>query len=292
MKFRKTLSNWLTTRYQLVVRNEENLSEKKPVGFTYAKLFLLFTLIFVGLFSINLYLASTVMSQWFDPRHTTMEYNQKLLRLTMELDSLEHLVEVQEMFIENFKTIASGGTPDGSYMEEAIIENEMSFSNLNKETSPDSLPPVDSQFRKEFEDMEGALISYTNPTSFGEMEEIFFFPPIQGIVSSPYNTKLKHFGVDIVSKSNEPVKSIADGTVIISTWTQDGGYVMAIQHRSNLISVYKHNSALLKKVGNFVNGGEVIAIIGNSGEMSSGPHLHLELWYNGNPLNPEDFITF
>jgi murein DD-endopeptidase MepM/ murein hydrolase activator NlpD len=120
----------------------------------------------------------------------------------------------------------------------------------------------------------------------------YFFPPIDGIVTRKFNRNIDHFGVDIVTKSNEPVKAAADGTVVMADWTQESGNVIAIQHRGNIITIYKHNSALLKKVGNFVNSGEVIAIIGNTGELTTGPHLHFELWYNGNPVNPEEFISF
>jgi murein DD-endopeptidase MepM/ murein hydrolase activator NlpD len=98
--------------------------------------------------------------------------------------------------------------------------------------------------------------------------------------------------VDIVTRTNEPVKCIADGTVLFSSWTQDAGYVVMIQHNANLISIYKHNAELYKKVGTFVNAGEIIALVGNSGELTNGPHLHFELWYNGNSLNPEEFVTF
>ena len=99
-------------------------------------------------------------------------------------------------------------------------------------------------------------------------------------------------GVDVVAKANEPIKCITDGTVIFSSWTQDSGYVIVVQHRGNLISTYKHNAQLLKKVGTFDNAGEIIAIVGNSGELTNGPHLHFELRYNGNSLNPEEFVTF
>jgi murein DD-endopeptidase MepM/ murein hydrolase activator NlpD len=111
-------------------------------------------------------------------------------------------------------------------------------------------------------------------------------------VSDGYNARKNHLGVDIVAKANEPVKCIADGMVIFSSWTQDSGYVIMVQHRGNLISAYKHNAQLLKKVGTFVNGGEIISIVGNSGELTNGPHLHFELWHNGNSLNPEEFIKF
>jgi murein DD-endopeptidase MepM/ murein hydrolase activator NlpD len=117
-----------------------------------------------------------------------------------------------------------------------------------------------------------------------------FFAPIPGIVTQSYNTK--HYGIDVVAKANEVVKSVLDGTVIFSTWTIETGYTITIQHENNFVSIYKHNSELLKKVGTFVHAGEAIAIIGNSGELSSGPHLHFELWFNGQPVNPEDYIKF
>jgi murein DD-endopeptidase MepM/ murein hydrolase activator NlpD len=98
--------------------------------------------------------------------------------------------------------------------------------------------------------------------------------------------------VDVVAKKDEPVKCVADGTVILSSWTNDTGHIIAIQHQGNLISVYKHNSVLLKKAGNFVRAGEIISVIGNSGELTTGPHLHFELWHNSNPVNPEIFVSF
>ena len=153
------------------------------------------------------------------------------------------------------------------------------------------LAPTDSQFRKDFEQSELSLITLTS-SKYRELQETFFFTPITGFISDRYDVKKGHYGVDIVAKTNEPVKCIADGTVILSSWTQDAGYVIAIQHRGNLISVFKHNAELLKKVGSFVNAGEIISIVGNSGEMTDGPHLHFELWYNGNSLNPEEFVTF
>jgi murein DD-endopeptidase MepM/ murein hydrolase activator NlpD len=149
----------------------------------------------------------------------------------------------------------------------------------------------DSLFRKEFEKSDLSLVTLTSG-KYRELQETFFFSPITGFISDHYDLKKGHYGTDIVAKTNEPVKCIADGTVIISSWTQDSGHVIAVQHRGNLISVYKHNAELLKKVGTFVNAGEIISIVGNSGEMTDGPHLHFELWYNSNSLNPEEFVTF
>ncbi len=283
------MSNWLTTRYQMVVRNEENLAEVSTFNFTYAKVVVISLLTFVLIFIGALYLSQSFLAQWFDPRHTTMEYNQKLLTLTMEMDSLKSRLRAQDRFIGNVQTILKGDVPKGETYREP---NQVKTDDLNKDMNPQVMNAGDSIIRQEFEEQDFSLTSYSSNNYSEELKDIFFFPPLQGIVSSPYDLGIDHYGIDIVAKTNEPVKSIADGTVILSSWTQDGGYVIAIQHRANLISVVRHNSAILKKVGNFVNAGEVISIIGNSGELTSGPHVHLEIWYNGNPVDPEEFITF
>ena len=154
-----------------------------------------------------------------------------------------------------------------------------------------SLNPIDSQFREEFE-KGGLEFQLTDNRLSEELQDFFLFKPVDGIVSEHFDPQIDHLAIDIVAKQDEPVKAVADGTVIFASWTQDSGYVIAIQHRGNLISMYKHNSDLLKNVGNFVTAGEVVSIIGNTGELTSGPHLHFELWYNGNPINPEELIRF
>ena len=123
-------------------------------------------------------------------------------------------------------------------------------------------------------------------------ELIMFFSPVSGIITDQFDAKKKHFGTDLVAKEKTKISAVLGGTVIISNWTSETGYVIGIQHNNDYLSLYKHNSVLLKSVGDFVNVGEPIAIIGNSGELSSGTHLHFELWHQGVPVNPEDYILF
>ncbi len=285
---KKTLSERLSARYQLVIRKEENLEEKSSVGFTYARLLLFSIVVFMLVFVASLFLAQTLLSKWFDPRYAQRETNKKLIQLSLKLDSLALAEENKDQFIQNFKRVLSGDTASG------FVDPAEALRGQNKPIKPVSsmkLEPKDSLFRKDFEQSELSVITLTSG-KYRELSETFFFTPITGFISDKYDVKKGHFGVDIVAKTNEPIKCIADGTVIMSSWTQDAGYVIAIQHRGNLISVYKHNAELLKKVGSFVNAGEIISIVGNSGEMTDGPHLHFELWYNGNSLNPEEFVTF
>ncbi|QSE99332.1 M23 family metallopeptidase [Fulvivirga lutea] len=241
--------------------------------------------------ALCLFLVNTLLAQWFDPRHAQMEANKKLYELNVKVDSLAQEVEEKDKFILNFQRVLSGDTTGAFDNYETNIEEENEP--LTSAVDVAKLSPVDSQFRQEFEQTDLSLLNFTNAPS-NELQEIFFFPPISvgGFISKGYKVREGHFGVDIVAKKNEPIKCVADGTVIMASWTQDSGYVIAVQHRGNLISVYKHNAELLKKVGNFVNAGEIISIIGNTGELTDGPHLHFELWYNGNSVNPEEFITF
>ena len=123
-------------------------------------------------------------------------------------------------------------------------------------------------------------------------EFLMFFPPLSGLIIDEFNSNTKHFGIDLVAKEKTRISSVLDGTVVVSHWTSETGYVIVVQHKNDYLSQYKHNSVLLKKVGDFVLAGEHLAIIGNSGELSSGPHLHFELWHKGVPVNPKDYISF
>jgi len=284
LKTRKTLSNWLTNRFLLILRNEENFAEKTSLSFTYAKLILITFLILFVMMVASLYLSSTLMAQWFDPRHELIVMDRHLVDLVDKVDSLENQMRVKDQFISNVQRVLMG---EVSVDDSAFLNNATIF--VDKVIEP--IPAVDSQFRKEFEESELTFLTVKNPIT-QSLEDQYFYSPIEGIVTTEFNIREEHYGIDIVSKSNEPVKSVAEGTVIFSDWTQESGNVIAIQHRDNIISVYKHNSALLKKVGNFVNSGEAIAIIGNTGEFTTGPHLHFEMWYNGNSVDPEEFISF
>lgn len=285
MKAKKTLSNRLTTRYQLIIRNEENFAEKTSLGFTYSKVILFSVILFAGLFLLSLFMTKTILAKWFDPKHEQMVLNKRLKELTEKVDSLEIADHQKNEFIQNIQRILSGDTSDIKDPAQVLRGESQA---VNK---PANLNATDSSFRREFEKSDLSVITLTNARQH-DLHEVFFYSPLSGFISDHFDAKKGHMGTDIVSKANEPIKCIADGTVIFSSWTQDSGYVIMIQHRGNMISAYKHNAQLLKKVGTFVNGGEIISIVGNSGELSNGPHLHFELWYNGNALNPEEFVTF
>jgi len=284
---KRTFSNWLTNRYLLIVRNEEDFSEKRTLIFNYGRLILLLAFIFILSMTLSVLSVNTVLKQWFDPRYAEMEANRQVLNLTLMLDSLQNEVQIKNNYIQNVKYILEGQNLDSLFSSNKVL----STSTLGDINLSPALSPLDSQFRAEYESSDLGLVSLNFNRSEDELREIVFFTPLEGIITNNFDPKEDHFGIDIVSQENEPIKALADGIVIMASWTLDGGYVLVIQHSGNLISIYKHNSELLKSVGNFVESGEIVAIIGNTGELTSGPHLHFELWFKEQAVNPEDYVN-
>lgn len=287
MRPKRTFYNWLTSRHLLIIRNEENFAEKTTLSFNYAKIILFIAIVFLIFLMLSLYLSKTLLATWFDPHEKEIEVNKKIVELSLAVDSLAAEVDKKEHFIRSIKRIMS----DDKSLLQGQDSSEKKIPKTISHVETDEMDPLDQKLRKEFEGNNIEPLPIQNKKQ-GELQSLFFFPPLAGIITSKYNSKTDHYGVDVVSQPNEPVRSVSDGTVTLSSWTQDGGYVVAIQHKNNLISVYKHNSALLKKVGNYVKAGDVVSIIGNTGELTNGPHLHFELWYDGNPVNPEEFLSF
>ena len=287
MSQKRTFSNWLTNRYLLIVRNEEDFSEKRTIIFNYGRLILLLAFIFILSMTLSVLSVNTVLKQWFDPRYAEMEANRQVLNLTLMLDSLQNEVQVKNNYIQNVKYILEGQNLDSLSSSNKVL----STSTLGDINLSPALSPLDSQFRAEYESSDLGLVSLNFNRSEDELRELVFFTPLEGIITNNFDPKEDHFGIDIVSQENEPIKALADGIVIMASWTLDGGYVLVIQHSGNLISIYKHNSELLKSVGNFVESGEIVSIIGNTGELTSGPHLHFELWFKEQAVNPEDYVN-
>lgn len=206
--------------------------------------------------------------------------NEEWLAANKEKLNQEHI------YYKNLKTILSDSVVAATNKQ---IKDTISIN----QTQHFSISKKDSILRQQIDEKEKYLIqSNTNKQSNNDLKGILFFPPLNGSISDSIDTKKGHYGVDIIAPKNEPVKATLNGTVIFTDWTPDNGNVIHIQHANNLASVYKHNSVLLKKVGDYVKTGEPIAIIGNSGKLSTGPHLHFELWHNGVALNPANYILF
>jgi len=201
------------------------------------------------------------------------------------LDSLEAEIYKRDVYFENLRLIISGEKPP-----EYAVNNDTTGSMTRVITTS---TVEDSVLRSMIASTDQYSLSFMESNNgFTSLSSVLFFPPVRGMVTNHFNSLGNHYGTDIVAGPNEVVKSILAGTVILTSWTLETGHVIQIQHSNNLVSVYKHNAELLKHMGDRVKPGEPIAIIGNSGELTTGPHLHFEMWYNGTPLDPEDYITF
>ncbi|WP_053406607.1 M23 family metallopeptidase [Persicobacter sp. CCB-QB2] len=284
MEKKKEISNWLTTKYSLIIRSEVNLEEKTSLNFTYLKLIRMLFVFFTVVFFLSLVLVKTILKQWLDPEFENRQQARELIELRASVDSLMLSVEQKDIFLKNIEDILQGR--DGQEVKEETERQNTKA--VEKDISDGS--DLDSIFRAEFENM--SLDELGGKYNEGPLADISFFKPADGILSSAFDPLSDHWGVDIVAGKDEPIKAIANGTVLMSTWTQETGNVLVIQHPNNLISVYKHNSELLVSEGRMVRSGEIIAIMGNSGELSTGPHLHFEIWFNGHAVNPSDFIAF
>lgn len=224
----------------------------------------------------------------FIPGYPDETTRKSIISNKLKLDSLEYEIKLRDKYFDNLNRIIMGKEPENY---DNIDDTNREYRNLNfSRSSEDSSLRERFKQEEQFSFIEGEQEEPVS--SLGGLSQINFFPPIKGLVTNSYNGISNHYGTDVVAGANEVVKSVLDGTVIMATWTLETGWVIQVQHSNNLISVYKHNAELLKRVGDFVKVGEPIAIIGNSGELTTGPHLHFELWYNGIPLNPEDYISF
>ena len=269
-------------KYRFVVMTDNSFEEKLSVklsrlnviGFISAIMFFFF-------FSTMLLIAYTPLSEYV-PGKSSAEVQKRLIELNIKSDSLETILINRKNFLQNINKIITG--------EELV--NPKNSNEIKNTQGPISFETSteDSLFRVKVEAEDKSSIYKIDNTN--NQNNQMFFPPVSGLISDKYNNKTKHFGIDLVAKDKTRISSVLDGTVVISHWAYETGYVIAIQHKNDYLSFYKHNSVLLKSVGDYVSAGDHIAVIGNSGELSSGPHLHFELWHKGVSVNPEHYISF
>lgn len=268
-------------KYRFVIMKDSSFEEKLSVKLTRINVIaFLATLVFLCFFSTMLLIAYTPLSEYV-PGKSSIEVQKSLIELNIKSDSLEAILVNRSIYLENINKIINGEelvTPE-NYAEITNTQIPISF----EKSKEDSLFRV----KVEAED-KSSIYKKDNPNN----NTLIFFTPLTGLISDGYNNKTKHFGIDLVAKEKSRISSVLEGTVIISHWAYETGYVIGVQHKNDYLSFYKHNSVLLKSVGDYVNAGDHIAIIGNSGEFSSGPHLHFELWHKGIPVNPENYISF
>jgi murein DD-endopeptidase MepM/ murein hydrolase activator NlpD len=284
----KNFFNKLHDKYRLVLMNDDTFEEKISFRLTRFNVFIFFgTLVIFLVFATTYLIAFTPLREYI-PGYADFNTRKVLRELNLKADSLQAELRSKDLYINNIRNIVEGREFDEDVFEPTDSQDFVEIAELTRSREDSILrAQIESEIR-----FVGASPQDTDNFEPQPMSQFFFFPPLNGIITNYFNASQRHFGIDIVADIGEPIKATLDGTVIFSTWTLATGYTIGIQHTNNLISVYKHNSNLLKEEGNFVKAGEVIAIIGESGTLSTGTHLHFELWFNGNPINPLDYIVF
>ena len=281
-----TFLSKLKHKFRLIVMNDSTLEERLSIRFSTLEMLSLFSFGGVLLFVFFLLLVGYTPMNEFVPGKASGRLHKELIVITLKTDSLEKKLLENELYLKNITAIVNGEDPITIQTKDTnvnnILEAELSF----KKSKEDSLLRI----AVEAEDK----ISITAKKDKGnlDLENILYFSPIKGVITNSFDRKEEHFGTDIVAKEDEPIKCVFDGIVVISHWTSETGYVIGVQHANGVFSLYKHNSILFKSVGEYVKSGEVIAVIGNSGDLSLGTHLHFELWYKGTAINPENYISF
>lgn len=239
--------------------------------------------------SVTFLIAFTSLREYI-PGYPTGEERRMMNENFRRTDSIAEALVIRDKMLSNIREVLADEIP-----EEAFNHDSIKISRTPVQISKIKSSEADSIFRAQVEAEENYNVSSANSATTAidtRLEMMFLFPPVKGIISQSYGERNGHWGVDVAVPDGTIVTAVLDGTVIFSEWTIETGFVIAIQHNNELVSVYKHNSKVLKRVGTHVAAGEVIALSGNSGELSTGPHLHFELWYSGVPLNPENYISF
>jgi murein DD-endopeptidase MepM/ murein hydrolase activator NlpD len=288
-KKEKWTEKW-RNKYRLVFMTDDTLEERFTFRLSRMNVFVaLGTLAIVLIFLTSFLIAFTPLREYI-PGYTNVGLTKRLYKLQLKTDSIERVLIAKEKFLTNIRDVINGKnlTED----KPLIADTQKRYGNIKmKRSADDSLLRLEVENQNKYNLYKTETIEGTNQKK-SSIGGVLFFTPLKGIITNLFNPVQKHFGVDIVAKQNEAVKVVLDGTVILSNWTLETGYVIAVQHSRNVVSLYKHNSAILKKVGDYVRAGEPIAIVGETGELATGPHLHFELWSDGNPVDPKEYISF
>ena len=283
-KPRKKLSKKLLHKYRLVILNEDTFEERLSFRLTLLNVFVLVGVSSVMLIGFTILLIAFTPLREYIPGYSSTALKKQAVELNFKTDSLQQVITYNDQYYASIKKVLKGEVTAVSFNRDSIIEAaEVDQSKINL-----SANEADSILRAKVdkEDKYSLFETAKSKTNF------VLFPPVNGEISEQYNAEEKHYAVDIVVAKNTPVKAAADGTVIFAEWTAQTGYVIIIEHSYGLMSVYKHNATLTKAQGDFVKAGEVVATSGNTGDLTTGPHLHFELWSDGYSVNPTNFIDF
>ena len=270
--------------YKVVVSSEDTFEEKFAFKASKINVFVLMLVYSVILISFTISIVFFTELRELVPGYSSSDLLNRAIYLTQKTDSLERQIELNNKFYKSIEDVLSGKTDE--FIERDNIPTD---SSLNDKSLFSISPNSEDSILRNYVDSQDKFNLTKNELV---IENKMFFSPIKGDITQTFNFEENHFAIDIAADIGTPVKSILDGKILFSEWSVDTGHVIIVDHGDNIVSVYKHNSKSLKEQNDFVQAGEVIAYSGNQGSLSSGPHLHFELWKNGTPIDPEPLLNF
>lgn len=283
-KKEKKIAKKLLHKYRLVILNEDTFEERLSFKLTRLNVFVLASITAIFLVVATTLLIAFTPIREYIPGYSSTALKLKATELNYKTDSLQQVLTMNDRYFSSIKRVLEGDVETVQFNRDSIIEAaKLDSTEIN--LAPNK---ADSLLREKVdkEDKYNLFETATAITNF------VLFPPANGTISDGYDIEKRHYAVDIVVPKDSPIKATADGTIIFAEWTAETGFVVIIEHAHGLLSVYKHNSSITKRQGDLVKAGEVIATAGNTGEFTTGPHLHFELWSDGYPINPTNFIDF
>jgi murein DD-endopeptidase MepM/ murein hydrolase activator NlpD len=283
-KQKKNSINKLTRSYKVVVSSEDTFEERLSFSTNKFNVFLVLSLYSIILIAFTISVVFFTQIREMVPGYSSSDLLTQAIYLTKKTDSLENELELNNTFYKSIENVLSGKTEQIIYKDTLAVSKEKD----NIDFQAVLANAEDSILRKYVEEEDKFNLTKNELV----IENKMFVSPVKGQITQKFDPLNNHFALDILVDTGTPVKSILEGKVIFSEWSIDTGHVLIIDHGDNIISVYKHNSKVLKTQNNFVKAGEVIAYSGNQGTLSTGPHLHFELWKNGTPINPEPLFNF
>lgn len=298
----------LKHKYRFVILHDKSFEEKASFSLKGYNVLAFFSIVFVLLFAGVFSLIAFTSLRLYIPGYADIETKRKVNELVYRADSLEYQMAVKDQYLSNLRHILQGDEKDHRMKYDRsgtkkVVKKEKTKqqhkqqkkkSKAKIKAKPETTVPADTHVEKPrgYSTPYQMTLDLEKQSRKESIDDYAFYSPLKGVVTEGFNPAKGHYAVDVVAKPNVGIKAVLDGVVVFADWTVNTGNVLILSHENKLISVYKHNSVLLKKVGNFVKAGDVVSIIGESGELSHGPHLHFELWYDGNPIDPEKYITF
>jgi len=282
---KKAKRNRLRSKYRFSIFNDT--SHEELFVFRANGLMMLLSIclaIIMIILSVTLLISYTPLRE-FIPGYPNAQTRSAIVQNALKVDSLEQAVKLWDFQLNNIQRIVTGQKP-------LELENVSATTDTSKTiTLKRTGSKEDSILRKEVIKQEQFNLG-TKRNQIEQIEGLHFFPPVKGIISDGFNLATNHPFLDIAAPTNAVVSAVLDGTIIMANWTDETGFTIQIQHSNDLISIYKHNSKLLKKTGDRVNAGTAISLVGNTGELSTGSHLHFELWHKGVAIDPSKYIKF